>query len=119
RQRPATEAAEPAALGTAAGGIGAALHRERLVDDVRRERERASEERVTELAKANAVIRGNLERLAGQTDLHSFMGHMLLEATRQFEAISGAVIVLKDSLQGWRVVAHVGEGQLAQPAVAF
>src|SRR5437588_494048 len=118
RQRRAIDAAELAALETAAGVIGAALHRERLVDDVRRERERAAEERVTELAKANAVIRGNLERLAGQTDLHSFMGHMLLEATRQFEAISGAVIVLKDSLQEWRVVAHVREGELAQPSFA-
>jgi len=118
RQRRAIDAAELAALETAAGVIGAALHRERLVDDVRRERERAAEERVTELAKANAVIRGNLERLAGQTDLHSFMGHMLLEATRQFEAISGAVIVLKDSLQEWRVVAHVRDGELAQPSFA-
>jgi signal transduction histidine kinase len=118
RQRRAIDAAELAALETAAGVIGAALHRERLVDDVRRERERAAEERVTELAKANAVIRGNLERLAGQTDLHSFMGHMLLEATRQFDAVSGAVIVLKDSLQEWRIVAHVREGQLAQPSFA-
>ena len=113
RQHRAIDAAELAALETAAGVIGAALHRERLVDDVRRERERAAEERVAELAKANAVIRGNLERLAGETDLHSFMGHMLLEATRQFEAISGAVVVLKDSLQEWRIVAHVRDGQLA------
>jgi signal transduction histidine kinase len=118
RQHRAIDAAELAALETAAGVIGAALHRERLVDDVRREREHAAEERVAELAKANAVIRGNLERLAGETDLHSFMGHMLFEATRQFEAISGAVIVLKDSLQEWRIVAHVREGQLAQPAFA-
>ena len=52
------------------------------------------------------------------TDLHSFMGHMLLEATRQFDAVSGAVIVLKDSLQEWRIVAHVREGQLGQPPYA-
>jgi signal transduction histidine kinase len=118
RQLRAIDAAELAALETAAGVIGAALHRERLVDDVRRERERAAEERVTELAKANAVIGTNLERLAGATDLHSFMGHMLLEATRQFEAVSGVVIVLKDSLQEWRIVAHVRDGQLAQPSYA-
>jgi signal transduction histidine kinase len=118
RQHRAIDAAELAALETAAGVIGAALHRERLVDDVRREREHAAEERVAELAKANAVIRGNLERLAGETDLHSFMGHMLLEATRQFDAMSGAVIVLKDSLQQWRIVAHVREGQLAEPPYA-
>jgi signal transduction histidine kinase len=118
RQHRAIDASELAALETAAGVIGAALHRERLVDDVRREREHIAEEHVAELAKANAVIRGNLERLAGETDLHSFMGHMLLEATRQFDAVSGVVIVLKDSLQEWRIVAHVRDGQLAQPSYA-
>src|SRR5437773_1005111 len=118
RQQRAIDASELAALETAAGVIGAALHRERLVDDVRRARERAAEERVAGLATANAVIRANLERLAGQTDLHSFMGHMLLEATRQFNAVSGAVIVLKDSLQQWRIVAHVRDGQLGQPPFA-
>ncbi len=116
RQRRAIDAAELAALETAAGVIGAALHRERLVDDVRHEREHSAEERFAELAKANAVIRGNLERLAGETDLHSFMGHMLLEATRQFDAVSGVVIVLKDSLQEWRIIAHVRNGQLAEPS---
>jgi signal transduction histidine kinase len=118
RQHRAIDASELATLETAAGVIGAALHRERLVDDVRREREHIAEERVAELAKANAVIRGNLERLAGETDLHSFMGHMLLEATRQFDAVSGVVIVLKDALQEWRIVAHVRDGQLAQPSYA-
>jgi len=118
RRQRAIDAAELAALETAAGVIGAALHRERLVDDVRRERERAAEQRVAELARANAVIRGNLERLAGETDLHSFMGYMLLEATRQFGAASGDVVVRDDSLQEWRVVAHVRAGQLGSPPYA-
>jgi len=117
RQR-AIDAAELAALETAAGVIGAALHRERLVDDVRRERERAAEHRVAELARANAVMRGNLERLAGETDLHSFMGHMLLEATRQFGASSGDVVVSDDTLQEWRIVAHVHGGELGPPPYA-
>jgi signal transduction histidine kinase len=116
RQHRAIDSSELAALETAGGVIGAALHRERLVDDVRREREHTAEVRVAELAKANAVIRANLERLAGETDLHSFMGHMLLEATRQFDAASGAMIVLKDSLQEWRIVAHVRGGELATPS---
>jgi len=118
KQRRAIDSAELSALETAAGVIGAALHRERLVDDVRRARERAAEEKVTELAKANAVIRGNLERLASEPDLHSFMGHMLLETTRQFGAASGSVIVSKDSLQEWRVLAHVRDGQLADAPFA-
>jgi signal transduction histidine kinase len=118
KQRRAIDSAELSALETAAGVIGAALHRERLVDDVRRERERAAEEKVTELAKANAVIRGNLERLASEPDLHSFMGHMLLETTRQFDAASGSVVVSKDSLQEWRILAHVRDGQLETPPFA-
>ncbi len=118
RQRRAIDSAELSALETAAGVIGAALHRERLVDDVRRTRELAAEERVTELAKANAVIRGNLERLAGEPDLHSFIGHMLLEATRQFDAVSGSVIVSKDSLQEWRILAHVRDGKVEPPPFA-
>jgi signal transduction histidine kinase len=118
KQRRAIDTAELAALETAAGVIGAALHRERLVDDVRRERERAAEERVAELAKANQVIRSNLERLASEPDLASFMGHMLLEAARQFDAASGAVIVSKDTLQEWRVIAHVRDGQVEPPPYA-
>ena len=118
RQHRAIDATELAALEAAAGVIGAALHRERLVDDVRRERERAAQQRVAELANANAVIRGNLERLASEADLYSFMGHMLLEATRQFDAISGDVVVRDDFRQEWRVVAHVREGQLGPPPYA-
>jgi signal transduction histidine kinase len=118
KQRRAIDSAELSALETAAGVIGAALHRERLVDDVRRARERAAEEKVTELAKANAVIRGNLERLASEPDLHSFMGHMLLETTRQFNASSGSVIVSKDALQEWRILAHVRDGKLDTPPFA-
>src|ERR1700742_2941046 len=118
KQRRAIDSAELSALETAAGVIGAALHRERLVDDVRRARESAAEEKVTELAKANAVIRGNLERLASEPDLHSFMGHMLLETTRQFDAASGSVIVSKDSLQEWRILAHVRDGRLETPPFA-
>ncbi|EQD29409.1 hypothetical protein B1A_20726, partial [mine drainage metagenome] len=87
----------------------------RLLDDMRRERERAAEEHATELAKANAVIRGNLERLASEPDLNGFLGHLLLEATRQFNAASGAVVVSRDSLQEWRIAAHVREGKLEEP----
>src|SRR5262249_55062547 len=115
RRRRAIDSAELSALETSAGVIGAALHRERLVDDVRREREPAAEERVAELAKANAVIRGNLERLASEPDLSSFMGHMILEATRQLNAASGAVIVAKHAMHEWRVLAHVRDGKPEPP----
>ncbi|MGH8230004.1 MAG: histidine kinase, partial [Steroidobacteraceae bacterium] len=115
RQRRAIDSAELTALESAAGVIGAALHRERLIDEMRRERERAAQERVAELARANAVLRSNLERLASEPDLLSFLGHVLLEATRQFDADSGAVVVSKDSLGEWRIAAHAKGGRLAKP----
>ncbi len=118
KQRRAIDSAELSALETAAGVIGAALHRERLIEDVRRERERAAEERVAELAKANAVIRGNLERLASEPELHAFLGHLLLETARQFDAASGSIVVSKESLKEWRVLAHVRDGQLEPPPFA-
>ena len=118
KQHRAIDSAELSALETAAGVIGAALHRERLVEDVRRARERAAEERVAELAKANAVIRGNLERLASEPDLHAFLGHMLLETARQFDAASGSIIVSKESLKEWHILAHVRNGQLETPQFA-
>jgi signal transduction histidine kinase len=115
RQRRAIDPAEVAALETAAGVIGAGLHRERLIEAVRREREQAAEQRMAELAKANAVIRGNLERLASEPDARNFLGHVLLEATRQFNAASGNVIVLHSHRSIWEIVAHVEGGQLVPP----
>ena len=115
RQRRAIDPAEIAALETAAGVIGAGLHRERLIEAVRREREQAAEQRMAELAKANAVIRGNLERLAKEPDARNFLGQVLLEATRQFDAAAGNVIVQHDSPAIWEIVAHVEAGQLVPP----
>jgi signal transduction histidine kinase len=112
RQRRAIDSAELSALETAAGVIGAALHRERLIEAVRRERERAAEERVAELAKANAAIRANLERLANEPDLHSFLGNVLREATRQLDAAAGFVVVLDDAHKEWRLTASVKDGEI-------
>ncbi|MGH8296783.1 MAG: GAF domain-containing sensor histidine kinase, partial [Steroidobacteraceae bacterium] len=41
--------------------------------------------------------------------------HVLLEAARQFDAASGAVVVSKDSLQEWRIAAHVKDGRIEEP----
>jgi signal transduction histidine kinase len=115
RQRRSIDSAELSALEMSAGIIGAALHRERLITAVRLERERAAEQRVAELAKANAAIRSNLERLASTPDLKSFMGGLLLEATRQVNAAGGSVILLKDAEEAWRMIAYVKDGQITEP----
>ncbi|HKZ72922.1 MAG TPA: GAF domain-containing sensor histidine kinase [Steroidobacteraceae bacterium] len=106
------------ALEIAAGLIGAALHRERLMETMRREREQAAEARVAELANANAAIRANLEQLASEPDLCSFMEHMLFEATRQLEAASGSVVVLDETATSWHVIAHVNDGRVVEPSFA-
>lgn len=115
RQRRAIDSAELSALETAAGVIGAAMHRERLVSVVRHERERAAEQRVAELARANAAIRGSLERLANDPDLHGYLGHVLAEATRQVDALAGFMAVRDDASGEWRMVAHFENGRIEVP----
>jgi signal transduction histidine kinase len=100
------------ALEIAASVIGAALHRDKLAAAVRAERDRAAEQRVTELAKANAALRSNLEWLAGATDPRGFYGHMLLETVRQFDAAAGTLLMLSVSDDEWRVTAHVRAGAI-------
>jgi signal transduction histidine kinase len=98
--------AELSALETAAGIIGAALHRERLVDAVRRERERA-------LVNDKAAVLRKLEQLAGETELGEFLGgRVLLEAKERVEAAGGAVIVRGADHDEWRVLAHMRDGRL-------
>jgi signal transduction histidine kinase len=111
-------AAVASALEIAAGIIGAALHRERLVTTMRREREQAAEARVAELANANGAIRANLEQLAAQQDWKRFLEHVLLEASRQLEAASGTIVVLDHAGSEWHVAAHVLDGRLEEPPFA-
>ena len=93
--------AELSALETAAGVIGAALHRERLVDAVRRERERA-------LVNDKAAVLRKLEQLAGETELGAFLGgHVLMEGAERLEAAGGAVVVRDASHDEWRLLAYM------------
>ena len=105
-ERRAIGEAEVLALETAAGVIGAALHRERLVDAVRRERERA-------LLNDKAAVLRKLEQLAGETELGAFLGgHVLAEATEKVEAAGGTVIVRDAVHDEWRVLAYMRNGRL-------
>jgi signal transduction histidine kinase len=105
-KRRAIGAAELSALETAAGVIGAALHRERLVDAVRRERELA-------LVNDKAAVLRKLEQLTGETELGTFLGgHVLLEASERVGAAGGAVIVRDAAQHEWRVLAYMRGGRL-------
>ena len=108
-ERRAIGEAELLALETAAGVIGAALHRERLVDAVRRERERA-------LVNDKAAVLRKLEQLAAETELGAFLGgHVLMEAADRVEAAGGAVVVRDAAHDEWRVLAYMRDGRL-EPA---
>lgn len=98
-----------AALEIAASIVGAALQRERLVEIMRRERETSAELRVAELARANAALRANLERLASQPA--EFFDHALLETCRHAQADNATAVVADYASEGWVVGSHACEGR--------
>jgi signal transduction histidine kinase len=106
------------ALEIAAGLVGAALHRERLVDTVRRERELAAEERLAYLARANATLRANLVKLSRDPDPQDFIANILLEATRQLGATAAQAIGFDAKASQWKVFLHVEDGNVGPPPFA-
>ncbi len=110
------DSAVTSALEIASSVIGAALQRERLLETMRRERELAAEQRVAELARANAALRSNLERLA--THPKEFFTHLLLETVRHAGAEAATAIMVGYDSDDWRVVSHVRDGQTIDPDFA-
>jgi signal transduction histidine kinase len=103
------------ALEIAAGLVGAALHRERLLETVRVERERAAEERVTQLGRANTLLRENLVRLARDPEPHDFVSNILLDAIRQMDAAAAYAIGFDPAANQWRCFVHVENGVAGAP----
>jgi signal transduction histidine kinase len=103
------------ALEIAAGLVGAALHRERLLDTMRREREIAAEERLSSAMRANDLLRANLTRLARDADPKEFVTNILLDATRQLDAAAAFTIGFDKEADLWRAFCHVEKGQVATP----
>jgi signal transduction histidine kinase len=103
------------ALEIAAGLVGAALHRERLLDTVRVERERAAEERLAQLGRANTLLRENLVRLARDPEPQDFVSNILLEAIRQMDAAAAFAIGFDPASNQWRCFVHVENGKAGPP----
>jgi PAS domain S-box-containing protein len=57
------------------------------------ERDRASEERVSQLAKMNILLRKGLTYFTETTDLNGFLGYILQEAAQQTGACAGHIFV--------------------------
>jgi signal transduction histidine kinase len=75
-----------------------ALHITRLAEQAKdtaitREQEAAARERAAEMARANAVLRGTLDRLASEEAPDAFLGHVLSEIVRQSGAYAGHLFV--------------------------
>ncbi len=103
------------ALEIAAGLVGAALHRERLLDTVRVERERAAEERLSQLGRANTLLRENLVRLSRDPDPQDFIANILLDAIRQMDAAAAYAIGFDPTANHWRCFIHVENGRAGPP----
>ncbi len=103
------------ALEIAAGVIGAALHREQLVATITHERAQVAEQRVAELARSNATLRANLQRLASAPDIRSFLSDVLLETTQQLNAAVGMALMLSVDSAEWQVKALVRDGRMEEP----
>jgi len=106
------------ALEIAAGLVGAALHRERLLDTVRVQRERAAEERLTQLGRANKLLRENLVRLARDPDPQDFISNILIDATRQMDAAAAYAIGFDPAANHWRCFVFVENGKASPPSFA-
>jgi signal transduction histidine kinase len=106
------DSAVVSALEIAASVVGAALHRERLLETMRLEREDAAEQRVAELARANAVLRANLERLASHP--MEFFSHLLLETARHADAEAATAVVIGYDSEEWQIVCHVRDGAIVE-----
>ena len=103
------------ALEIAAGLVGAALHRERLVETMRRERELAAEERLSSATRANALLRTNLTKLARDADPLDFISNILIDATRQLDAAAAYTIGFDKAANIWKAFIHVEDGKVVPP----
>jgi signal transduction histidine kinase len=103
------------ALEIAAGLVGAALHRQRLVETMRRERELAAEERLSSATRANALLRTNLTKLARDADPLDFVSNILIDATRQLDAVSAFTIGFDKATNLWKAFIHVEGGKVCPP----
>jgi signal transduction histidine kinase len=83
---------------------------------MRREREQAAEQRVSELARANAALRANLARLANQPA--EFFSHLLLETVRLTGADTATAITMGADSERWRVVCHCRDGRVSDAPFA-
>lgn len=80
---------------------------------IAREQEKASQQQLTELARANESLRICVNRLADELDSETFLEHLLLEASAQINSYAAALFLYQDSSHNFRIMKrYVREGQV-------
>lgn len=112
RQSKRRDLAEMAALKTIANCIGSAIERHRIQQALLQ----AKQERVAELAKANAVLRRSLTLLANEPSLDKFLGYALQAIADQLGDRSGAVYLYNEAYKTTILHLNYEDGHLQQGA---
>ncbi|OKH43751.1 hypothetical protein NIES2101_29880, partial [Calothrix sp. HK-06] len=94
-------------LTAAVESIGAALHRQQLIERLVDERLRAEQERVAELAAANDALKRSVIHLTSSDSLQSFLNAVTKEAITASGATNAGVFVYKPSLHALQMAAFV------------
>jgi signal transduction histidine kinase len=81
---------------------------------VARAQAKGAEERVAELAAANAALSRSIDALSSSDDLVSFAGQVAQEAIRACGAVLGSVALFDEATQTLRFVTIVGRGSVVE-----
>ena len=108
------EAAQVDALMVAANAVAAALQSRYDAERLARERERATQQRAAELAKANRALRRASAGLASASSPEEFLPLILTEAGDVTGALDGVIYRYESSVQQLRMVAAYFDGRQSE-----
>ncbi|WP_427159303.1 GAF domain-containing protein [Aliinostoc sp. HNIBRCY26] len=77
-----------------------------------KEQEKAANQQIAELVRANESLRGCVNRLADKPDLETFWEHILLEASAQAKSYAAALFLYNETSNTQIMKRYVREGQV-------
>lgn len=99
-------------LASAAGAIGAALHRQQLIDCLVEERIYTEQQRTAELTQANETLQRSLTLLAQESSLDQLLGCVLRAMVDQLGLCSGGICLYDDGQQTTVLHLNYEDGEL-------
>ncbi|MEM6840348.1 MAG: GAF domain-containing sensor histidine kinase, partial [Cyanobacteria bacterium P01_C01_bin.120] len=104
--------AEMAILRTAAACIGGAIQRDRTQKAILQ----AEQAQVAKLMKTNQALKNNLDRLAAESSLDAFLGHVLTEISQQLNIQTVWLYLYEHTDQTLQLHRWVEQGEVQPPA---